>query len=101
MSAGLQIWNSSGLLLLDTSDRLGRIKGVSSVQGFAASVVCDMSDGTPFYSFQPDFLYKHISNQTPPPIFTITTSGISWTYSSTAGLSFPNPITGMVFFGVY
>jgi hypothetical protein len=60
-----------------------------------------MSDGTPFYSFQPDFLYAHISNETPPPIFTIDANGISWTYSSMAGLQYAKPITGTVFFGVY
>jgi hypothetical protein len=101
MSAGLQIWNASGVLILDTSHRLGRIKGTVQLKGQGGSVACDMSDGTPFWSFQPDFLYAHISNVTPPPIINISTTGISWSYSSTSGLSFPNPITGWLFFGVY
>lgn len=101
MSAGLQIWNASGVLTLDTSDRIGRIKGVSHVTGTAGSAAVDMSDGVPWWSFQPDFLFKHISNVTPPPIVTINSSGISWTYSSTAGMNYPNPITGWLFYGVY
>lgn len=101
MASGLQIWNESGVLMLDTSHRLGRIKGTAQLKGQGGSVVCDMSDGTPFWSFQPDFLYAHVSQQTPPPIITISSTGISWTYSSTAGMNYPNPITGWLFFGVY
>ncbi|MGF6697860.1 hypothetical protein OKW38_002472 [Paraburkholderia sp. MM5496-R1] len=101
MSAGLQIFNASGVLLLDSSDRVGRIKGRVQVLGHAGSVACDMSDGIPFWSFQPDFMFAHISNQTPPPIITIDSNGIYWTYSSTSGLNYPNPITGWLFFGVY
>jgi len=87
--------------MLDTSDRCGRIKGITRVDGFAAGVSADLSDGTPFWSFQPDFLFAHISYQTPPPIITITSSGVSWTYSSTAGMNHPNPIKGTLIFGVY
>ncbi|TGP43478.1 hypothetical protein EN871_16870 [bacterium M00.F.Ca.ET.228.01.1.1] len=101
MAAGLQIWNASGQLILDATSRCGRIKGQARVAGFADSRVVDLSGGTPFYSFQPDFLFAHINNQTPPPIFAINASGISWTYSSTAGMNNPNPITGYVFFGVF
>lgn len=98
---GLQIWNASGVLLLDSSDRLGRIVGRAQVQGFNAGVTADLSQGTPFYSFQPDFLFAHVSQQTPPPIFVITASGISWTYSSTSGMNYPRPVTGWVFYGVF
>lgn len=101
MAAGLQIWNASGVLVLDATQRCGRIKGAIQLTGANGSVASDLSDGTPFWSFQPDFLYKHISNQTPPPIVSINSGGISWTYSSTAGLNFPNPVTGWLFWGVF
>ena len=101
MAAGLQIWNGSGVLVLDATQRCGRIKGAVQVTGSNGVVASDLSDGTPFWSFQPDFLYKHISNQTPPPIVSINASGISWTYSSTAGMNAPNPITGWLFWGVF
>jgi hypothetical protein len=60
-----------------------------------------MSDGTPFYSFQPDQMFFHISNQTPPPIITLSSTGVTWVYSSTTGMNYPNPIKGMLFLGVY
>ncbi|MFM0330644.1 hypothetical protein [Paraburkholderia strydomiana] len=101
MTAGLQIWNASGQLILDATSRCGRIKGQQYVGGTAGSLSVDLSSGTPFYSFQPDFLFAQIDNQTPPPIFTINSGGISWTYSSTAGMNNPHPITGTVFVGVF
>ncbi|MBW9107771.1 hypothetical protein [Paraburkholderia phenoliruptrix] len=101
MTAGLQIWNQDGVLMLDGTHRIGRMKGMARVDGFADARAIDLSDGTPFYSFQPDFLFAHIDNQTPPPIFTINSSGISWTYSSTAGMNNPHPLTGYVFYGVF
>lgn len=98
---GLQIWNGNGVLLLDTSDRLGRIVGMAPVQGFSAAVSADLSQGTPFYSFQPDFLYKHVSQITPPPMFTINAGGISWVYDMDGGTTNRYPVTGLVFFGVF
>lgn len=101
MTAGLQIWNASGALILDATSRVGRIKGQANVAGFAGSYSADLSGGTPFYSFQPDRLFYQINNQTPCPIFTLSSSGISWTYSSSAGLNYVYPITGNVFVGVF
>lgn len=101
MAAGLQIWNASGVLVLDATHRCGRIKGAFYVSGSAGAVASDLSDGTPFWSFQPDFMYRHISNQTPPPIISISATGVSWVYSSTAGLNYPNPVTGWLFWGVF
>jgi hypothetical protein len=60
-----------------------------------------MTDGTPFYSFQPDLMFGHISNETASPIFTIGPTGISWVYSSTGGLNWAVLITGIVIWGVY
>jgi hypothetical protein len=101
MNYGLEIWSASGQLMLDSSHRIGRIKGAVRIDGNNGSFACDMSDGTPFYSFQPDQMFFHISNQTPPPIITLSATGVFWIYSSTAGMNFPNPIKGMLFLGVY
>jgi len=98
---GLQIWNPSGFPLLDSSDRLGRIVGRAQVAGTNAGVAADLSQGTPFYSFQPDFLFAHVNQVTPPPIFTINSTGISWVYSTDGGTSYRNPVTGWVFYGVF
>ncbi|OWJ59139.1 hypothetical protein BWU74_18155 [Paraburkholderia caledonica] len=98
---GLQIWNASGFPILDSSDRLGRIVGMAPVQGFNASVSADLSQGTPFYSFQPDFLFKHVNQVTPPPMFTINAGGITWVYDTDGGTNYRYPVTGLVFFGVF
>ncbi|CAD6536473.1 hypothetical protein LMG27952_03154 [Paraburkholderia hiiakae] len=101
MTAGLQIWNASGQLVLDATSRLGRIKGIQQLDGNNGSYPIDLSGGTPFWSFQPDRLYFHISNQTASPIITIDANGVYWTYSSTSGLSYPKTVTGTLIFGVY
>jgi len=98
---GLQIWNANGFPILDSSDRLGRIVGSARVAGTNAAVNADLSQGTPFYSFQPDFLFAHTNQVTPPPMFTINAGGISWVYDTDGGTSYRNPVTGMVFFGVF
>lgn len=101
MTAGLQIWNASGQLVLDATSRLGRIKTIQRCEAVNNSYAIDLSDGTPFWSFQPDRLYFHISNQTVSPIITIDANGVYWTYSSTSGLSYPNYVRGTLIVGVY
>lgn len=100
MPGGLQIFNEHGVLVLDGTHRLGRIKGIQPVSGPGA-VPVNFTDGTPFWSFQPDQQFFHISNETASPIFTIAATSLSWTYSSTAGLNSARLITGNVIYGVY
>lgn len=101
MTVGLQIWNEHGVLMLDATSRLGRVKGTLQLDGSNGSHPVDLSDGTPFWSFQPDQLYFHISNETPSPIITIDANGVYWTYSSRAGLNYAVPITGTLIYGVF
>lgn len=101
MTAGLQIWNANGVLTLDATSRLGRVKGIQRIEGFASSYLCDLSDGEPFWSFQPDQLYFHISNETASPIISIDSNGVYWTYSSTAGMNYAKYVTGTLIIGVY
>lgn len=88
--------------MLDGTHRLGRLKGVFQVSGGVSNEThaLDLSDGTPFYSFQPDRLFYHISGDTPPPIFTVDATGISWVYNNGA-TAFTHRITGWVYVGVY
>lgn len=101
MTAGLQIWNANGVLILDATNRLGRIKGITPVDGFNGSYLVDLSDGTPFWSFQPGQLFFHISNETASPIFTADANGVYWTYSSTSGLTYAQAVKGVLIVGVY
>ncbi|MFM0498159.1 hypothetical protein [Paraburkholderia caledonica] len=94
MTAGLQIWNASGQLMLDATQRIGRIKGSHYLDGNGGSVGMDLSDGTPFWSFQPDFLFAHINGNSPVPVVSISSTGVSWTYSTPPTQSFLVPIKG-------
>ncbi|MEX3918255.1 hypothetical protein AB4Y43_18765 [Paraburkholderia sp. BR10872] len=100
MTAGLQIWDANGKLMLDGTHRLGRIKGIVPIDGFPSSYPVDLSDGTPFWSFMPEQLFFHISNQTASPIITIDANGVYWTYSSTAGLNYAKAVKGSLIVGV-
>lgn len=102
MEAGLQIWNENGVLMLDATHRLGRIKGVPQyLTGGSGHYAVDLSDGEPFWSFQPDFLFAHINGNTPVPVVTISATGAVWTYTAAPTQSYLNPITGWLFVGVY
>lgn len=101
MPAGLQIWNEHGVLVLDGTTRCARIKGIYRVGGFSESISVDLSDGTPFWAFQPDQLYFHISNQTVSPVFSANANGLSWTYSSTAGTQYAVAVKGTLIYGVF
>jgi len=101
MTAGLQIWNASGQLMLDATQRIGRIKGSQHLDGNGGHVDMDLSDGAPFWSFQPDFLFKHINGNSPVPVVSISSTGIVWTYSSPPTGDYLYPITGYLFWGCY
>lgn len=103
MADGLRIWNASGVLLLDATHHCARIKGavyITGTPGSSGSQAADLSGGAPFYSFQPDQLYYHISNDTPPPIITISSTGISWQYSNGSNSGHTHIISGWCIFGV-
>ena len=49
MAQGLQVWDESGTLILDPSQRTVRIHGSRNTGTTAGSIVIDTSQGTPFY----------------------------------------------------
>ncbi|WP_230943127.1 hypothetical protein [Burkholderia vietnamiensis] len=102
MTAGLQIWDGSARLLLDATSRAGRVMGIVRAEGVAGSASADLSSGTPFWAFMPDWIFKRVSGAEPSPIVSIGPSGISWTYSPNSGGSNAyNPVPGWLVFGVY
>jgi hypothetical protein len=103
MTAGLQIWNQNGALMLDGTHRVGRFKGSLYLDGKIQSgtQAADLSSGTPFWSFLPDFLFMHINGNSPVPVVSISSTGVSWAYSSPPTQSYLYPIAGWIFYGVF
>ncbi|WP_081467221.1 hypothetical protein [Burkholderia ambifaria] len=111
MSVGLQIWDQQGRIALDASTRAGRVSGVVRIHppgtkdvqwiaGEAGSVAADLSGGTPFWAFTPDWLYQHVSGNAPVPIVQIAANGISWFYSGSPA-DYRTPMPGTLVYGVY
>ncbi|WP_080415448.1 hypothetical protein [Burkholderia ubonensis] len=111
MTVGLQIWDEKGRTLLDATSRAGRVAGVVKIDplgtkdaqwvaGNSGSVAADLSSGTPFWAFIPDWLFQHVSMNAPVPIVAIDASGISWRYSDSPA-DHRTPMPGTLVFGVY
>nr|WP_232434668.1 hypothetical protein [Burkholderia ubonensis] len=102
MAAGLQIWDGAGRLLLDATSRAGRVVGMTYLDGSGApgSIAADLSSGPPFWCFQPDFMIKNIYNDAPPPLVSVSSSGVSWNYSA-SNSNGRAPVSGWLIYGVY
>lgn len=111
MSVGLQIFDQNGRTVLDASTRAGRVSGVVRIDergtagvrwqaGDSGRVDVDLSGGTPFWTFAPDWLFRHVSQNAPVPIVDIDAAGIRWRYSYHDG-NFYTPMPGMLVYGVY
>ncbi|WP_246184327.1 hypothetical protein [Paraburkholderia bonniea] len=98
----MQIWDERGNVLFDTTTRAGRIRKMIHLNGTPGREPLDLakSAGKPFWSFQPDFMFRHINHVTPIPIITLDEQGVTWRYSDVAsGPS--NPVTGWLLAGVF
>jgi hypothetical protein len=102
MAAGLQIWDASGVLLVDFTSRLGRVISSYYIDGSLTSgSVSDaaFSQGEGFYAFQQDRLWGYINGDVSRPVFTLSGNTLSWTY--TAGFSGNNQrMQGWLIYGV-
>ena len=105
MAQGLQVFDSSGNIIFDTSDRVGRVLGVRYISpGETSSItVSGYINGTVFGSFQRDrtWLSGSTGNYGPSiPIITISGSTISWT-PSRAVSNLQQAVGGFLTYGVY
>lgn len=106
MPGGLQVFDSSGNLVVDITSRLVRFVGSVRVNGGNASVPDSrLATGALIYAFQPDFIWGFQNMDISRPIFsppcgTMGATVISWNYSG-AATSQNEHITGTLFYGIY
>ncbi|MBS3018530.1 hypothetical protein DJFAAGMI_01262 [Comamonas sp. PE63] len=86
MPAGLQIWNESGALVMDTSSRLGRFLQTVTIPAgrllAGAIYVPGLMDGTPFFVplYNEDYVYEGLYSVGCEcmPIITFSAESMSW-----------------------
>jgi len=91
MPQGIQVWDASGTLILDTSTVTVRILDVITISGNTSGNVTStqFSTGIPFYFFQP-FQYRRGNNQ---PTVTFNGNTMSWSLPASAP-------SGLLYYGV-
>ncbi|WP_321940065.1 hypothetical protein [Paraburkholderia sp. J8-2] len=90
MTAGLQIWNGSGGLVLDATHRIGKVLAVLTVTaGSSGSWSGDLTSGgrTGFAAFSRAFTYGSATNQwyVQKPEVVVSGNTVTWTYGSLSG----------------
>ena len=111
MAQGLQVFDASGNIILDTSDRVGRILGFQRIEsGTSGSITpTGYTNGTLFFSFQRDasWITGNTNARLPGlPIFTISGGTISWVSYSQYITNLGNTVSvvnygGWLTYGVY
>lgn len=102
MTAGLQIFDGAGRLILDAKSRAGRVVGIVHTGGADGSASANMSGGEPFWAFMPERIFYRVSGAEPSPIVAINAGGVSWSYSPNyAGSNAYTRVPGWIVFGVY
>jgi hypothetical protein len=97
----MQCWDGLGRLTVDFTTRLPRVLGTRALTGVAGSLTDNnLSQGTPFFLFQQQGVFYHISGDTCLPTITISGNTISWTYSG-GTTSYHVNVQGTLFYGVY
>lgn len=95
MSNGLMIWDAAGQIRLDATSRTGRILGAVNSGTNPGSIVYSGGDaGTPFAMV----LAPGIAGFTVPPIVSISTNVVSWSWPD---LSNRSPISVPILYGVF
>ena len=94
MPQGMQVWDASGNLIMDTNTPSGVILGVHSFSGGAAGtggsvVIPELALGNPFHVLRGSWFVD--------PEITISGTTISWTFSSYV----PSAITYELIYGYF
>lgn len=95
MGQGLQVFDASGTLMLDTSDRVAKVLGVIGISGNGSVTVPLLVGNNPFFSIVPtnSSVAGATAGMLPNVTYNATSGLISWSFTTTA---FPcNLIYGM------
>lgn len=111
MTEGLQVFDGASNLVLDITDRVGRVLGVVRINaGTSGSVaLAGYTNGQPFASFQRDqsFISGVVGQQIGSvPLITVSSGAISWVSKSQfvtwlGNSVFVQPVGGWLTYGVY
>lgn len=104
MAAGLRIYDASGNLHLDITTRLNRFVGSHVLDGTVPNGAFSdplLTNGTPFFTFQPQQLWGFVNSNTAFPTITVSGITISWSYSPSGASSGYLAVSGTVYYGVY
>ena len=109
MTAGLQVWNASGGLVLDGTFRIARYLGTANLAGVTGSLTdANIGSGTAWYAFQRTQTFKLSGGNNPsgtlgymiPPAIAISGNTITWIYPGRE-LADDEYAIGLLFYGVY
>lgn len=105
MTAGLQIWNAAGQLILDATQVCGRVLTVYTLTGGVSGSWSDarLSQGTPFVSYQRDKTF-HLSSgygDIQSPTFSYSSGTVAWTYQPLNDPSYDEYAAGVIIIGVF
>lgn len=83
MAAGLEVWNSSGVLVFSRTDRIGKALGIHLIPaGVNGSISnSNLSRGTPFWTLSPTGIYFFKG-----PTITVSGNTLSWDWEGIAGI---------------
>lgn len=77
MAAGLQVWDANGDQIVDTTTRLGRIIGITTISTNTGSINdADFADGTPFFIATP----TNVSSPSFGPKLSMSGTTLSWDF---------------------
>lgn len=105
MTAGLQIWNAYGGLILDGTSRCARIIGTQTlVAGMSGSFTDPrINEGNVFWDYQRDKTF-HLSagyGGLVSPTFAFTGNTLTWTYPPLNNPSYDEYAAGILLIGAY
>lgn len=104
MTAGLQMWDANGNIVLDATYRVMRIIGSRSLsQGAAGSVVDDRFTQGGWVAFQPSVMIGegYLSGGVIVPRFSISGNTVSWSYAAKNNTTYDIYQDGVLFYGAF